>query len=396
MANTLKFGNGEWYGKEGTILAYNDENRNYKPLPFNFERSSSATTINKQGLIETVGANEPRIDYKDNTKGALLLEPSRSNLIPRSEDIDTGWSKLNVTVANNQTVSPDGTLNAALSTVNSSNSQHASYDTLSSSVTSGQPYYISCFVKKYNSKYIRLVEGYTGATLNFNLDDETYNLTNGSSDAIVEAFDNGWYRIGFKFTPTTTNSQFALYINNNSNENSYTGNGEAIYIYGAQLEQGSYATSYIPTSGSAVTRVYDTIPTYLDLTPLNIGNSYTLFLDADLNVNDNNKVFAGIRNSSNLTSFTIRNNVGGIRLYNHIDGGYPVSGITSSTNKFVIRVDGNSYKVFVQGSSLSGTLTTQRDLGSLHFYGQHTELKINNFTIDDTALSDAECQALVN
>ena len=38
--NTLKFGNGEWYGKEGTILAYNDENYNYKPLPFNFERDS--------------------------------------------------------------------------------------------------------------------------------------------------------------------------------------------------------------------------------------------------------------------------------------------------------------------------------------------------------------------
>jgi len=45
---------------------------------------------------------------------------------------------------------------------------------------------------------------------------------------------------------------------------------------------------------------------------------------------------------------------------------------------------------------LSGTLTTQRDLGSLNFYGQNTELKINNFTIDNTALSDAECEALVN
>ena len=35
MANTLKFGNGEWYGKKDTILAYNDLNSNYKPLPFN-------------------------------------------------------------------------------------------------------------------------------------------------------------------------------------------------------------------------------------------------------------------------------------------------------------------------------------------------------------------------
>ena len=79
--NTLKFGNGEWYGKKDTILAYNDENSNFKPLPFSFDRASSATRVNKDGLIETVGSGEPRIDYKDDSKGALLLEPSRSNLI---------------------------------------------------------------------------------------------------------------------------------------------------------------------------------------------------------------------------------------------------------------------------------------------------------------------------
>ena len=79
--NTLKFGNGEWYGKKDTILAYNDENSNFKPLPFSFDRASSATVVNKDGLIETVGSGEPRIDYKDDSKGALLLEPSRSNLI---------------------------------------------------------------------------------------------------------------------------------------------------------------------------------------------------------------------------------------------------------------------------------------------------------------------------
>ena len=81
MANTLKFGNGEWYGKKDTILAYNDETSNYKPLPFNFSRASSATVVNKDGLIETVGSGEPRIDYKDDSKGALLLEPQRTNLI---------------------------------------------------------------------------------------------------------------------------------------------------------------------------------------------------------------------------------------------------------------------------------------------------------------------------
>ena len=80
MANTLKFGNGEWYGKKDTILAYNDENNNYKPLLFDFSRASSATRVNKDGLIETVGGGQARIDFKDDSKGALLLEPSRTNL----------------------------------------------------------------------------------------------------------------------------------------------------------------------------------------------------------------------------------------------------------------------------------------------------------------------------
>ena len=87
MSNTLKFGNGEWYGKEGIILAYNDENNNYKPLLFDFDRASSATRVNKDGLIETVGTEQPRVDYKDDSKGALLLEPSRTNLTAYSENI---------------------------------------------------------------------------------------------------------------------------------------------------------------------------------------------------------------------------------------------------------------------------------------------------------------------
>jgi len=72
MANTLKFGtDGNWATKQGSTLAYNDENGNFKPLPFNFERSTSATRVNKQGLIEVVSNNEPRIDFTNDSKGAL-------------------------------------------------------------------------------------------------------------------------------------------------------------------------------------------------------------------------------------------------------------------------------------------------------------------------------------
>ena len=81
MANTLNLGDGNWATKKDSLLGYNSENNNFKPLPFDFTRSSLATRINKNGLIETVGGEIPRIDFSNNTKGALLLEPSRSNLI---------------------------------------------------------------------------------------------------------------------------------------------------------------------------------------------------------------------------------------------------------------------------------------------------------------------------
>ena len=73
MSNTLKFGAGKWATGTDTVLAYNDENNNFKPLPFDFTRASTATVVNKLGLIEDVASGTPRIDFLGNTKGAVLL-----------------------------------------------------------------------------------------------------------------------------------------------------------------------------------------------------------------------------------------------------------------------------------------------------------------------------------
>ena len=115
MSNTLKFGNGQWATKDGSVLAYNDENDNFKPLPFNFERASSATVVNKDGLIEEVGSGQPRIDYADSAEGAMLLEGQSTNLVQYSEDFSNSyWQKLsNATVSSQKVTSPDGTLNAS-------------------------------------------------------------------------------------------------------------------------------------------------------------------------------------------------------------------------------------------------------------------------------------------
>ena len=114
MANTLNLGtDGQWATKENSLLSYNDENGNYKPLPFDFTRASSATVVNKAGLIETVGTGIPRIDFLGNTNGALKLEPQRTNLVTYSEDFSNpSWATTGSSIVADSTTSPDGTLNA--------------------------------------------------------------------------------------------------------------------------------------------------------------------------------------------------------------------------------------------------------------------------------------------
>ena len=107
MANTFKFGNGNWAVKDGLALAYNDENNNFKPLPFDFTRASTATRVNKDALIETVPSGKARIDFLNNTSGHLLLEPSRTNAQPYSEQFDnSAWTKGNSSISANQTTAP--------------------------------------------------------------------------------------------------------------------------------------------------------------------------------------------------------------------------------------------------------------------------------------------------
>ena len=410
MANTLNLGtDGNWATKEDSLLAYNSENGNFKPLPFDFTRASSATVVNKAGLIETVGSGEPRIDFSNDAKGALLLEPQRSNLIPNSQDIITGWSTIRVTVQNNQTISPDGVLNAALSTVTSDNGSHASFETLTGVLTSGSNNYISCFVKKSTTRYIRLNEGYVNDTVAFDLDTQTFVITQGSpTDVIFEDYGNGWYRIGFKFVAHSSGStQFVLYINDNNNNISYAGNGESVYLWGAQVEQGIYATSYIPNFGNSAgaTRSADVCNNggneqvinstegvlYAEISASSYNLTYNVW---SLNNGVNKEVFIGKINgflSSSLydgTNFLLNNSIA----------------LLSGNNKVALKwVSGISAEIWLNGVKVvtyNGTIPAfnSNDLKNLSqgdraganpFYGNTKDVRVYN-----TALTDAELIAL--
>lgn len=526
MANTLKFGAGQWATKEGSTLAYNDENNNFKPLPFTFTRASNATVVNKAGLIETVGNGIPRIDFLGNTQGALKLEPQRTNLITQSEAFgDSYWTKSGATIqadpstagselvtngnfatdsnwtkgtgwtisggkavsnssvgfqslsqsnaisnSNGKTfkcnftisgyssgtvalyisgfinnsyfvgangdyeiyimvsqgtsgnvefltnssgftgsidnvsvkevqgfTSPDGTNNAYKLVENSANSRHFINSTQFN--TPDTVYSSSVYVKADGRNKIAFRENaQTGNYASFNLSNGTLIATNGIS-ASIELISNGWYRINYQIT---SGANFILgiellsdsYTSGDPYSNPYQGNGTSgVYIAFAQAELGSYATSYVPTQGSAVTRLRDECLKD-DFSILTVGNSYTLFFDVDLNEKDDNKTFFNIKNTSAATSFTVRSVLGGvIRVYNNLDSQYPTDNLASSTSKWVVRIDGTSFKIFGAEGSLSGTLTTARDMGE-GIFGRYSQTKINDFKVYNTALSDSECEAL--
>ena len=262
MANTLNLGtDGNWGVKKDSLLAYNSENGNFKPLPFDFTRASSATVVNKAGLIETVGSGEPRIDFKDDTKGALLLEPSRTNSNINSENfLATNYNYVGrITRTPNAAVSPDGLQNAYAITETTDNGTHLlGQATWNQSISDTS---VSVFAKANGRKYIVIGNANMAPSMNtwFDLENGVVGTQNPNTiNATIEPYGNGWYRCSISYLPNKGNTYPVIYLSDTDGGSvNYQGDGvSGVYLWGYQIEvNASYATSYIPTSGSAVTRV---------------------------------------------------------------------------------------------------------------------------------------------
>ena len=414
MANTLKFGNGEWYGKKDTILAYNDENNNYKPLPFDFSRGSSATVVNKDGLIETVGSGEPRIDYKDNTKGALLLEPQRSNIVTYSS-IFSIWTQVNGASASDTTdvISPDGTLNAELLVSGGNGNVQGIYKNIS--FLNATTYTMSVFAKKKEISFIQLQgggAGWVGNTFaNFDLENGIVgNIGSGAISSSIENYGNGWYRCSFTATKTASGGNLSIDLINSATDGrdaSYNGNiGDGVYIYGAQVEQGSYATSYIPTSGSAVTRLVDSC---IQTVPEGIvnQNEMTIYCEFEY-IGGTNIIAMSVHNNSNSViwlNIEADLTVTGANFYG---GFYGVSRSTTSlelNNKYKIayRTKNGDSALYINGileASSTETIANPNILNKVQLGSFWTSANTEgNFKIIDakcynSGLSNSELQAL--
>jgi hypothetical protein len=261
--------------------------------------------------------NIPRLDYSNGTCPSLLVEPQRTNLALYSSSFDNGsWLNDNTTESANATTSPSGIQDADTLIENTATSQHSIYK-VGVSVSSGAVVTLSFFAKQNTRKFIGVNDPYTGNGAFFDLENGTALGDIGTiSSKVIENYGNGWYRCSVTFQASGTLTGGQIFMSTNGTTGSYTGNGTSgIYIWGAQLEVGTYPTSLIPTQAATVTRNADVI-SKTGISSLIGQTEGTMFAEVDITAlqgatartfidigSSGNRVFVGF---TSLASNTIR------------------------------------------------------------------------------------------
>jgi hypothetical protein len=377
---------------------------------FDHTRASSATRVNKDGLIESVAANVPRLDYPlldgvVQSCPALLLEPSRTNSITNSENLNSWLKGSGITVTTNNITSPDGNLTADKIEKTSQN-----YTFVRQSLTAATGVF-SIFVKKGNHRYvgIRNNESNSPAHSVFDFDTETFIVSQANRTLSFEKFPNGWYRLIDYVSVNDSNNFVGICISDSSgNEigtsiplNSY------IYAWGGQRESGqTYSTSYIPTTSSTVTRSADECNNAGTSAEFNDSEG-VLFAEIAVLEGDTSVVQLSLSNGTDnenikllqLNSTTVRAEVKMSAGSNFVED---ITIDAENLNKFAVQYKADNYKVFVNGFAQSvnqgsttpsglDTLNFDRSDGSSDFYGKTKQLMTFK-----TALTDSELETLTS
>jgi hypothetical protein len=225
-----------------------------------FQRASSGSYFDLSGFVKFASLNEPRFDHSPsgNSRG-LLLESSRTNLLLRSAEFDNAsWSKVASSVTANAATGPDGLLNADKIVENTAvTTQHRINQTVT--VTSGISHSFTVYIKasERSKAWIRIITGTTNAGAFFDLTLGTItSVTSGTAE--IKSVGNGWYRCAISGVTDGTTATCYINLVSDAGSGDYTGDGSSGYfVWGAQLEEGSFPTSYIETTSASVTRAQD-------------------------------------------------------------------------------------------------------------------------------------------
>ncbi len=307
-------------------------------------------------VLQTAAAGQARFDHNPTTGESLglLIEEARTNSFTYSSDFsDATWTKTNATITANTIVAPDGTLTGdKLVETTTANSAHQVYK---GTTLTAAPYTFSFYAKAaertwcvvyfdsgFSAAYINLANGTVGS--------------NPSGYAItVTSVGNGWYRIAATRTATAATWYTAIELATADNVRTYTGDGfSGIFIWGAQLEAGSFATSYIPTVASSVTRNADAA----SMTGTNFSSWFnngegTLYAEASTSAANTAKRFAQIDSGAESNRIQIAAEASGTTKNFAVVTNSSTQAYTPVSASYPVKV-GAGYKVNDFGASFNG------------------------------------------
>ena len=383
---------------------------------FTVDRNSTKYVLGSGGTIISYATDEPAFEFNtDGSYKGLLVEPAATNICLQSEDFSTTWLEVNATITTNDTTAPDG--NSTADKLNDDGGggtgEVVVYQTIT--VAANTKYTASVFLKADGLNWAVLnardYDGTTDAYQYFDLSTGSLGTSVNLDDSSIEAYPNGWYRCLITWTQGAADTSFFFRIDVADADGDSTvdlDGTSSIFVWGAQVETGPIATSYIPTSGSTVTRVKDDIT--LGSASSLIGQTEgTLYVEVDWRLRSGvEQALLDVSDGTFSNRLIIYNDIFGIlRMQARVGGTTIVFAGESSTGysgiqKFAFAYADGDFELYRNGASKStvtGSLAalatlTDIDLGQDVNASAQANMHIRAVAIYPTRLSDAEAQAL--
>ena len=369
-----------------------------------YKRQQISKGLNFKSYIKrTDGFDVPRLDYSGGAScPTLLLEPQRTNKSNNSEDwTATGYIKNNCTAIANQTTSQDN--NQTADQLDFGSGSGFFYEVVTT-ITAASTY--SVFVKYIDYQYIKIIgTGDVDHYANFDIQNGIVGNTGSQSTASIEDYGNGWYRCIINYNSGTFAGGARLYKTTSLTAGLASGGGDAgsFYFWGNQMEVGTFHTSYIPTTGTSVTRVGD-LCVATSVTDLIGQTEGVVNLKFQKEYTDTYRIFTlyGTNTSNRLGIFTINNNLyvfvvsGGVLQFQVV----VKASMGNGTFNIAVQYKQNDYKIYVNGVSeytntsanvpvyLIDVLFAQLQNGALSFNHKINYLYLFKETLTDTELEE--------
>lgn len=372
---------------------------------------SFVCSIDNVSVKEVAQNNVPRLDYTNSTTPTLLLEGQSTNEITYSEDYSQSyWRKDKLTATANSATSPSGLTDAFLIQETTYTNSIPSFDLQNSNTLSAGTYTFSFYVKNNSGRYLGISFGSSGERVRTNFDFntntfKTLNLSGSTTGSASYTTLGDYYRISI--TATFPSSVVADNVLMPLETDTYPffafqdSDNRSFYLWGMQVEEGSFSTSYIPTSGTSVTRTIDSfeadsLSTIIGQTEGCIFIDFVYYEGNRFEIFDATSTADGFLIYRSGTTYNLQVGNGGTywAITNFI------TGLTIGTQyKLAINYKLNDYKIFVNGSQAATNTSIEvpatnkiisSELSGANKFTNH----INEFMMFDQTLTDSELTTL--